>query len=290
MFFRKKKVPYWLKMINGMDLKIGVNQLIDFYGSSFFDRSSPIVLPDEFLSPKKQDMNKFLHKLTEYLAKQARIDAVVKIKINYNQSVGDFLKRSNTPISFQEEGMAAGSFHYVDESGEALISINKNQLKNYRTLLGTICHELAHVQMHLNRPLYGEIWNDKTEEDFTDMMAILLGFGLFIINSKESFKASTDYSGSSWEHSKLGYISLEEACFIQGIVAERYGQNFMLYEKLLDRMPRRFFNESIKFIKAEYRGQRPIYKKQDEAESDEFVSNLTSRIKNNSLNELWKKD
>jgi hypothetical protein len=71
-------------------------------------------------------------------------------------------------------------------------------------LVATFAHELAHLVIHtLGRPPGG----DALEEHATDLMAVYLGFGVFLANSARQFSQFADGTVQGWQSETAGYLS-----------------------------------------------------------------------------------
>ena len=252
MFFWKKKTPDWIKNLENQDwLEEHFGLVMDFYGEEQFVRKAPIVLSGDFARIQEEEPERLPLALTQELASQARIDVFdFKVDTFAKKNTSDILTELGIPFSSQSEAGAAGIFHNI-KNGTAHIALEERYLDDDISLVGTISHELAHVFLHLKRPPAGEIWDLEDEEPLTDLVAIMLGYGVYICNSVERFKKYTDGMMSGWSTGIQGYLSLEECCYVQGLVSAVYEQRFKSYKKSLSLNPRKFVSEAYDYIKRE---------------------------------------
>ena len=94
----------------------------------------------------------------------------------------------------------ANGTYQTTETGETIIRIELNQLKNPVALIATISHELAHHK------LLGENRIEENDEFLTDLTAIFFGFGIFLNNSKFNFNQWQDDNNQGWAMNTNGYL------------------------------------------------------------------------------------
>lgn len=171
-------------------------------------RRMPVVLPSESFFPdeydgSKEDVRKLFERVCEHLAiDPARVD------LRFYR-VGD--RRALSAL----DGWAWAAGLYQDQDGRAVVQIEESQFREPLSLVATFAHELAHVL------LLGENRLRKEEEDgerVTDLLAVFLGFGIFIANSASK---SNVFLGlvEGRESARLGYLSDTELAYALAIVA-----------------------------------------------------------------------
>lgn len=104
----------------------------------------------------------------------------------------------DTPIS------PLGTFYQADEAS-VVISYDQHLVNHPTALIATFAHELGHylsLTAEEEQP-GGEI----LYEPATDVLAVFMGFGLFMVNSAFSFRQYTDTFSQGWQASENGYLS-----------------------------------------------------------------------------------
>jgi len=241
-----KKEPRWIKKLENREwVEANFFANIEFWTEEQFRRELPIIVSKEFRDFKTDDPQGFITELARYLCTEARIGIRdVEVELFKEDKASDILSKMGMEYSV-EEGGTAGIFHSIDASGTAKIAIEEHNLADYSQLLGTLSHELAHVFMHLKRPPEEEMWEEEEEEPLTDIMAIMLGFGLYICNSQERFAKTSE---GAWSTSWAGYLSLEECCVTQALTSYYFKQDFKKFKKYLYGNPKEFVSEAIDFF------------------------------------------
>lgn len=87
----------------------------------------------------------------------------------------------------------------------AVITYNPSQLTQPATLVATFAHELAHylIAAHGTPPPGGSM----LEEHATDLVAVMLGFGIFQANGAKTFRGFQNFEEQGWEVRTAGYLS-----------------------------------------------------------------------------------
>ena len=98
------------------------------------------------------------------------------------------------------------------------IHYNPKLLQDVGQLIATLAHELSHHRMHAFRS--NPPGGPALEELATDVLAILLGFGIFLGNSAKNFSAYTSFDVQGWSSQRSGYLS-EKAILTVLAVSER---------------------------------------------------------------------
>lgn len=84
--------------------------------------------------------------------------------------------------------------------------VNERELRDTDNLIGTLCHEVAHAYRAHHRVVAS---HPPTEELLTDVTCVLLGFGVFVLNSSVMYR--TGHYGSTgdrllYERTERGYL------------------------------------------------------------------------------------
>jgi len=113
----------------------------------------------------------------------------------------------------------AGTFRMraaEDGSGRhALITFNPSQVSDPEALIATFAHELAHYLAHSVDAL--PPGGDAYEELATDVLAVVMGFGLFIANGAFRFRQYQSGRSRGWSTRHQGYLCRDEATFALAI-------------------------------------------------------------------------
>lgn len=117
-----------------------------------------------------------------------------------------------------EPGRTMGTFSI--ENNVPVVRYDPTLVRNPETLTATFAHELAHLVIHsLGTPPGGEA----LEEHATDLMAVYLGFGVFLANSARNFSQFTDGAMHGWSSETSGYLSENALVTAVAIFEARFG-------------------------------------------------------------------
>ena len=111
----------------------------------------------------------------------------------------------------------AGTFSITGRPGEpvARITYNPAQLRQPMSLVATFAHELAHYLSCTAKA--APPGGDEFEEYATDLLAVFMGFGVFLANSAFSFHQYADGETQGWAVRHQGYLSERELTFALAI-------------------------------------------------------------------------
>jgi tetratricopeptide (TPR) repeat protein len=104
---------------------------------------------------------------------------------------------------------------YQDRDGRAVVQVEQSQFAEPLKLVAVFAHELAHVHLHGDRRL------KKDEDDgelVTDLLAMFLGFGVFMANAASGSSAFLGLVEGR-ENSRLGYLNDDEHAYALAILA-----------------------------------------------------------------------
>jgi hypothetical protein len=131
-------------------------------------------------------------------------------------------------------GSPAGTFRRTVAG--ALITYNPTLLSDPMAFIATMAHELAHFLLsEIQEPPPGGVEN---LEFATDMAAVFLGFGVFLLNSAFTFSQTASGTALRWSARRQGYLS--EAQLVNALA---------IFTRLLDCEPRPISSE----IKSHFR-------------------------------------
>jgi hypothetical protein len=126
--------------------------------------------------------------------------------------------RAGTALLLRHEGAPApcGTFRIAGESGteRVVISYNPSMAADTTGLIATFAHELAHYLMASARTAPPGGWS--LHELHTDLVAVGLGFGLFLANSARNFNQFQEAGEMGWSSRTQGYLS--EGALVTGLV------------------------------------------------------------------------
>lgn len=141
----------------------------------------------------------------------------------------------------------AGTFSVTGENEQKIIiTYNPDQVKNPVMLVATFAHELGHYLSGIAKehpPGGEELW-----EPATDLLAIFMGFGLFLANSAFSFNQYTDVGTQGWSTQSQGYLSQYELTYALAIFCILKEIKISEVEKHLKSALRSFYRKSVKEI------------------------------------------
>jgi tetratricopeptide (TPR) repeat protein len=155
--------------------------------------------------------------------------------------VGD--RRALTPL----DGWAWAVGLYQDKDGRAVVQIEESQFDEPLSLVATFAHELAHVLLLGEHRLKGD---EEDGERVTDLLAVFLGFGVFLANSAAQ---SNVFLGlvEGRESSRLGYLSDTELAYALAIVAWLHYEGMPAWANLLRPNVREPMLEGIRWLTEE---------------------------------------
>lgn len=117
-------------------------------------------------------------------------------------------------ITLENSPAGPGGTFGVDES-QVVITYNPNQLRDPRSLIAIFAHELAHYlgESAETPPPGGE----KNWEYATDLLAVMMGFGIFLANSAVQFTQYQEGFTQGWASRAQGYLSESELVYVLAI-------------------------------------------------------------------------
>jgi len=142
-----------------------------------------------------------------------------------------------TPADLDGSWESSSGTYQQSEEG-AIISIERQQLKNPISLIATISHELAH------EILLGENRIEENDEYLTDLTAITYGFGIFIGNTRFQFSTS----GFGWQSSGQGYLPEQIIAYSMAWLSKERNEKTD-YGQFMDKSLKKYFDQSVDFLK-----------------------------------------
>lgn len=125
---------------------------------------------------------------------------------------------ANTMGFVMTSSRALGTFSTTGDGAPPVIHYQSSLTRNPEQLVATLVHELSHYRMHAypDLPPGGE----ELEELATDLLSVLMGFGIFLANSARNFAGHTSYDMQGWSSQSAGYLS-EQALVTALAMTER---------------------------------------------------------------------
>jgi hypothetical protein len=103
---------------------------------------------------------------------------------------------------------AAGTFQLIKDTHNswiARISYDYAQLNDPESFIATMAHELSHYLMSTAKRCPPGGWD--LHELATDVMAVWLGFGIFLANNAKSFEGISNHDTQGWQVRTSGYLN-----------------------------------------------------------------------------------
>lgn len=138
----------------------------------------------------------------------------------------------------------AGTFSHRGNKTEAVITYKPKLINQPESLVATFAHELAHYlsSMAKDAPPGGEEYR----EHATDLMAVYLGFGIFMANSAFIFQQYTSVDSRGWSSTRQGYLSEYQLTYALAIFCALKNINDDAVLPYLDRHLRGFYKKAVK--------------------------------------------
>lgn len=137
---------------------------------------------------------------------------------------------------------AAGTYE-ADEIDK--ISIEREQLKDPYSLVGTMAHELGHLHLLGGKRLFGY---EKDNEQLTDLVTVFLGLGIFTANSSIQEKNWKGAGTEGWSVAKQGYLSLEVYGYAFSLFAYGRKEENPSWSKYLRPDVKTSFKKGLKYL------------------------------------------
>lgn len=220
---------------------------LENFGTDVFYQFTELVLPNDKFFP---DVHDGLDDMAEGLFTRVRQYAgmeewpcrLVAQEEDADTVVGPALVIKGAPSG------PAGTFSVSgDKTPTIEITYNPSQLRRPEALIATFAHELAHYLIHSVEaaPPGGE----EFEEHATDLVAVFMGFGVFLANSAFSFSQYADVDTHGWQAYAQGYLSEAELTYCLAVFLHLKGIDRMIVEPFLDRNLRKVLKTATKEFK-----------------------------------------
>jgi hypothetical protein len=246
MFSRKPKLPIdtdtaeWIENCFGwmMAHQDGHEDLLN----------TPLVLPsDEFFAPTRLSG----HALAEHIFDRVREYAdmvewpceLQRQDPDIERNLGNFVMIQGGPTT------PLGTFGMPPDKDRPVITYNPSLLKDTLGMVATLAHELAHylIAMIPEEPPGGR----ENHEFATDIAAVFMGFGIFLVNSSFRFAQFGDAIAQGWSSHRQGYMSGRDLTYALALFVVLKGEG---REKALSHLQpdqRSTFKKSVRYLLAE---------------------------------------
>ncbi|WP_440957296.1 hypothetical protein ACFELO_08240 [Oceanicaulis sp. LC35] len=116
----------------------------------------------------------------------------------------------------ESDKSAAGTFQV--QSNELVITYALSDVSAPVHLIATFAHEIAHAVL-AGHPVEREVPEEEVEL-LTDLMAVYLGFGVFLANSAFHFQQYSESGYAGWRSSRRGYLTQETLTYATALFCE----------------------------------------------------------------------
>jgi hypothetical protein len=219
---------------------------LESFGTDMFFSHTELILPDDKFFPDKleeaDDVAETLFtRVREYVGM-----ADWPCKLVAQEEDADPVVAPTVLIKGAPSG-PAGTFSVGGQHNDVWITYNPSQLRRPESLISTFAHELAHYLAHSaeNEPPGGH----EFEEHATDLLAVFLGFGVFLANSAFSFQQFTDVDSQGWSMQRQGYLLEEQLTYALAIFLELKQIDRKEVETYLDKHLRKVLKKSVRELR-----------------------------------------
>ena len=217
---------------------------IENFGTYTFYQDTILVTPTHKHFPLK------IEQLHEYEIALKTLEMVKKYAMIQNwpcelvvQEPDVELQLAETLIIESPTAGTAGTFSHSE--GKYVITYNPKILKNSENMVATFAHELAHY-LSYNSPL--PPLGREYLEHATDLLAVYMGFGVFLANTAFSFQQYNNVYSQGWTVCNQGYLSQYELTYALAIFCTLKNISNPEVEKHLKKSLCSFYKKAVKEI------------------------------------------
>jgi hypothetical protein len=192
------------------ELLAGIATLIRRTGYARFV-THPIVLPEGeyFPDPWDRSMASAGALLARLMSYAGLVDVGIRLRgfRNFNPHLGE-------GALVKGVGSHASAWFAGIRGGVAEFGIDVRNLRDERKLVAALAHEVAHAFRHHHGLV---VRRTEIEEQLTDVTAVFLGFGVFVLNAShhvETGGTSEDGQRLLYERTALGYLAPQEFAYL----------------------------------------------------------------------------
>lgn len=216
---------------------------LESFGSDIFFQHTSLILPNDEFFPEKLDevddvAEVLFTRVREYAGMSDWPCRLIAQEEDANPHVAPAVVIQGAPSG------PAGTFWVGGEHNEVQITYNPSQLRRPEALIATFAHELAHYLGHSTekQPPGGHDF----EEYATDLLAVFIGFGVFLANSAFTFHQYTDVDSQGWSMQQQGYLSERQLTYALAIFVALKKIDREAVEPYLDRSLRKVLRKCLK--------------------------------------------
>lgn len=217
---------------------------LETFGTDLFYQHTELVLPnDQFFPDNLKEVDDVAERIFTAVRKHGGMEdwpcRLIKQEEDTDPHIGPALLIRGAPSG------PAGTFSMSGGKSPTIeISYNPSQLERPESLIATFAHELAHYLIHSvdSRPPGG----DEFEEHATDLVAVFMGFGVFLANSAFTFSQFTDVDSQGWRTYAQGYLSESELTYCLAIFLHLKRIDQSIVEPYLDRNLKKVLKKAVK--------------------------------------------
>lgn len=216
-------------------------------GTDVFYQHTELVLPNDKFFPDKLERTEdiaegLFTRVRQYAGMEDWPCRLVEQEEDAKTKVGPTLLIQGAPSG------PAGTFSVSGGKSQTIeISYNPSQVRRPESLISTFAHELAHYLIHsVDTPTPG---GEEFEEHATDLVAVFMGFGVFLANSAFTFSQYTDVDSQGWKTSAQGYLSESELAYCLAVFLHLKGIDRTTVEPYLDKHLRKVLKTATKEMK-----------------------------------------
>lgn len=212
----------------------------------FYQYTDPVLPNDKFFPDKREETRDVAEDLFTRVRQYAGMEEwpcrLVAQEEDANPVVGPALLIKGAPSG------PAGTFSVSGGKTPTIeISYNPSQATRPESLIATFAHELAHYLIHsVDTPTPG---GEQFEEHATDLVAVFMGFGVFLANSAFTFNQFTDLDSQGWQTFAQGYLSESELTYCLAIFLHLKEIDRTIVEPYLDKSLRKVLKSAAKEMK-----------------------------------------
>jgi hypothetical protein len=219
--------------------------LMGEFGEELF-LSAPNVLPtDEFFPDKIENPEDGAVALVRRVAGYMMVPpAAVEVEFFSDKERPGLVNQHGHAI-----GGAAGT--YSEEEHGIVIRINRSQLHDAMSLVGTIAHELAHVRLMGENRIDPEVFDN---ELVTDLTVVFHGMGIFLANVPRNWESDN----KRWPGSDLvrpEYMTVGMFAYAMAVRSRMRFEGDLKWVKYLRPSVRSEFRQAMRFLEREEKGR-----------------------------------
>lgn len=133
-----------------------------------------------------------------------------EIWINIYSAPKDESSTQGSTVVPPDELQAMGLYNGRMEDGRFLVQLREDICKMSEALVATLAHEFAHVK------LLGEERMQENNEEYTDMVPLFYGLGIFVANNAFRFERSNE----GWSRWEVGYLHQLDWAYVFALYLE----------------------------------------------------------------------